>query len=209
MMKTYIYGLKDPRDNQIYYIGKSNNPKKRLKEHLEDKHTNPHKRAWIEDLVSCNLIPKLEILEKVDINNWGDIERDWITRGRNNGYPLTNITDGGGASSFGSSNYEAPAKFISDNFGGELSILFEKVDLETQESILISMTVVVIAVSELIQRVYKHYGMEVPLIDCHPIAIGLKILSGETRLLELIDEAGNEMIEMTDKYISEVHGFVN
>lgn len=35
MKKTYIYGLKDPRDNQIYYVGKSDNPQRRLEQHLE------------------------------------------------------------------------------------------------------------------------------------------------------------------------------
>lgn len=35
MKKTYIYGLKDPRDNQIYYVGKSNDPQRRLEQHLE------------------------------------------------------------------------------------------------------------------------------------------------------------------------------
>ena len=36
---VFIYGLKDPRDGQIYYVGKTNDLERRYTQHLEDKET--------------------------------------------------------------------------------------------------------------------------------------------------------------------------
>lgn len=40
METTFIYSLKDPRTNEIKYVGKSNNPKNRLNRHIRESKIN-------------------------------------------------------------------------------------------------------------------------------------------------------------------------
>lgn len=93
---TYIYALRDPRDRTVHYIGKSNNPRLRLISHLEDKETNQRKTAWIDELAALGLKPDLDILEDVALLEWQKAERSWIAHGFAEGWPLTNISAGGG-----------------------------------------------------------------------------------------------------------------
>ena len=95
MKYTYIYGLKDPRDEQFYYIGKSNRPSERLYAHIKDKKSNRLKAAWIDDLQAHGMEPLVEILDKVPLSDWKDTERNWIAYGFESGWPLTNISEGG------------------------------------------------------------------------------------------------------------------
>lgn len=81
MRKTYIYGLQDPRDKKIYYIGKSNNPSARLKRHLDDMGVNGLKEDWLAGLRSCGLVPDIVILEETTMQDWQARERDWIASG--------------------------------------------------------------------------------------------------------------------------------
>ena len=92
---SYIYGLVDPRTNEIRYIGKADNFKKRLSEHLRPANLKMggHKNHWIKQLLSINLEPEIIILEIVDSKNCYEKEKEWIRfYGREN---LTNDTDGG------------------------------------------------------------------------------------------------------------------
>lgn len=95
----YIYGLFDPRNYSLRYIGKSNNPDLRLKCHLSEvKHGrsgNTHKDNWIKQLLAEGLEPSIEILEECDEDNWQEIEKAWIEECREKGLYLTNIADGG------------------------------------------------------------------------------------------------------------------
>lgn len=93
-MKTYIYGLVDPSDNRIRYIGKSNNPQKRLYEHHQIKRlkTHTHKNNWIKSLLKLNLKCKIVVLEECDESNWQEREKFYIKKYKNQ---LTNTTDGG------------------------------------------------------------------------------------------------------------------
>ena len=93
-MSIYIYGLKDPRDGELYYIGKSSRPALRLRQHLED-NINAGKVEWLRDLRVSNLKPELVILETVNRKQWQAAERRWIALGRDSGWPLVNIRDGG------------------------------------------------------------------------------------------------------------------
>ncbi len=92
---TYIYGLRDPRDGLIHYVGKSNSPRSRLLQHIEDKDTNKRKAVWIDDLATAGLKPDLVILEAVSLSEWQQAERTWIAQGIVEGWPLTNISAGG------------------------------------------------------------------------------------------------------------------
>lgn len=91
----YIYGLVDPRTKQIRYIGKSIRPKGRYTDHLNDK-SKTHKVHWIQSLLKKGLKPELVILEQLnDDDNWQEYEKNWIKKGKENGWDLVNSTDGG------------------------------------------------------------------------------------------------------------------
>lgn len=95
MDKAYIYGLKDPRDNAIRYIGKSTKPAQRLRAHLKDRTINVQKAEWIDELQKLGLKPELAILQEVtEGHDWREAERDWIRRGFAKGWPLVNGCSG-------------------------------------------------------------------------------------------------------------------
>lgn len=90
-MKTFIYGLKEER-GEIRYVGKSDNPKKRLKEHLTNKHNNiNHKTKWIKYCKNNDIKIELIILEECDYEKWKEREIFWISQYTN----LTNYDRGG------------------------------------------------------------------------------------------------------------------
>lgn len=99
MKTTFIYGLFDPRNYSLRYIGKSDNPDLRLKQHIkESKCSKKHERYvcnWIRQLLSEGLEPSIEILEEVPIDSWEETESAWIAECRKFRLDITNLTDGG------------------------------------------------------------------------------------------------------------------
>ncbi len=97
-MITYIYALIEPDTNTIRYIGKSDNPKKRLRIHLTEARKNnhiSHRVNWLRKLIQMGKKPRLIILEVCNVNEWADCERKWIAKYRTDGVELVNNTDGG------------------------------------------------------------------------------------------------------------------
>lgn len=101
--QVYIYALVDPREGEIRYVGKSQNPHHRLCEHYRHSNAkyNPHKYAWLIGLRTIGLAPETKILETVQFGAWQDREKFWIAHLKECGARLLNITDGGdGGSTF-------------------------------------------------------------------------------------------------------------
>ena len=95
-MITYIYKLSDPITGKIKYVGKSNDPKKRLSDHIYNcDRTITHKNNWVKSLLEKGERPILEILEVVDQSNWERHEIYWIEKLRDEGHDLTNMDKGG------------------------------------------------------------------------------------------------------------------
>lgn len=89
--KTFIYALIDPKNDEVRYIGKANNPKKRLNQHLLiSKNKKTHRDNWLQSLLAADLKPILVILEECQ-DNWAEREQYYI----NNHHNLTNHTIGG------------------------------------------------------------------------------------------------------------------
>lgn len=95
----YIYALVDPRDGDVRYIGKSVDPKQRLRKHIhkarKENPGNLYRYDWICSVLSDGYRPILEIIEEVSEDGWREAERTWIKYGREQGWPLTNIENGG------------------------------------------------------------------------------------------------------------------
>lgn len=81
MKVVYIYCLKHPKTQQIRYVGKTINIKRRLTQHIQDAKRHISKRRtinWIYNLLKSNLRPIIEIIEICDENNWQEREVYWI-----------------------------------------------------------------------------------------------------------------------------------
>jgi hypothetical protein len=95
MGKTFIYALIDPDTGKVRYVGKSDNPKKRLDRHIAGYEPRPtHKSIWIRSLLSLQKKPRIIILEEVESDEWQTAERKWIKFYKEQGVGLTNTADG-------------------------------------------------------------------------------------------------------------------
>lgn len=93
-METYIYTLAD--STGIRYVGKSDNPEERFRNHLKEcTRCRTKKERWIFSLKQQNLSPVLEILEIVNVTSWSESEMYWIAQLKAWGFNILNGTDGG------------------------------------------------------------------------------------------------------------------
>lgn len=93
----FIYGLKDPRTDEIRYIGKTNDCVVRLKYHRGHCKTGTtHKDNWLVGLKAAGYEPDMVVLEETQTDPQAyEREQYWIEYGRHQGWRLTNHTDGG------------------------------------------------------------------------------------------------------------------
>lgn len=90
-----IYALCSPETGELRYIGKANNPKKRLASHLRASRSRETPvYDWMRKLARTGLIPEMVVLAE-DCADWQSEERRLIREARNSGYRLLNVADGG------------------------------------------------------------------------------------------------------------------
>lgn len=95
-MSTFIYALLDPGTDDIRYVGKSDDPPRRLTYHIQQaKHQHSHKAHWIMTLLRKNTRPDLRILAEVSDDNWEQEEMRYIAEAIQAGHVLTNGDSGG------------------------------------------------------------------------------------------------------------------
>ena len=91
----FIYSLNCPITNKPKYVGQTIGTLiYRFKRHLKENNNNK-KCAWIKNLASKNLIPKIVLIEEVDNILLNQRERHYIKHYLNLGYNLKNCTEGG------------------------------------------------------------------------------------------------------------------
>ena len=114
--KVFIYGLVDPRTNEIRYVGKTNDLKRRFAYHLCCKDDiGSHRYNWIQGLRKKNLKPERIIIEDVLQKDSNKREIFWIAYFRKQvGNKLTNIRDGGDGTQAGWKHTKEALKKISN-----------------------------------------------------------------------------------------------
>lgn len=91
-MLHFVYELIDPRANIVVYVGITNNPNKRLLEHLSDNIANGEKYEWIESLRDENFKPRMRIIEIVETREEAiKHEKHWIHHYQGQGFHLMNL----------------------------------------------------------------------------------------------------------------------
>lgn len=93
-MIYHIYCLKDPDTDQVFYVGKTCNPKERLAGHIGNAAgglpENKKKAAWIARLSQEGKKPVMELLDTAAESDWPEKEEQWIRTMRARGEPLVN-----------------------------------------------------------------------------------------------------------------------
>lgn len=98
MNRVFIYVLRDPRTNQIRYVGKSKSPERRKYDHIYIARTAReinHRTKWIRLLLSHGLTPVLEVVDEVEEIDWPSWEVAYISYFQAEGCRLVNGTLGG------------------------------------------------------------------------------------------------------------------
>lgn len=95
-MDVVIYGLTDPETNEVRYVGKSVEPHRRLRAHIQHARNGgkTYRDTWIRSLLTQGLLPRMVELQRVESGSWQEAEAFWISHFRKSGN-LTNLTDGG------------------------------------------------------------------------------------------------------------------
>ena len=97
-MITNIYKLYDPREpNIVRYIGKTNRRKlsTRLSKHichLKQNNRNYYSAQWINKLISNNVLPSIELIDKCSSLDWEFWEKFYIRKYKSD--KLTNTEPG-------------------------------------------------------------------------------------------------------------------
>lgn len=90
-MKNIVYGLKDPRNDVYYYIGKSSVGKKRALQHLLKSHSEKVNN-WINEVCDNGYNPIVDVIEEVeDLNNLNEREKYWVNYYSKNNPEILNI----------------------------------------------------------------------------------------------------------------------
>jgi len=98
-MEHKVYQLIDPRTNEIRYVGRTNQKlSNRLKRHLTAKDKS-HRVNWITNLRNEGLEPIIELIcETPSFEKVCELEYYYITKYKDEGFNLVNMTDGGDGS---------------------------------------------------------------------------------------------------------------
>lgn len=88
-----IYGLTDPRDGLVFYVGVTSDVERRFQQHIDCSDFNFKKNTRIQDILDTGLYPGLIVLEEnIDAVLAGQRETRWIQHYRDLDAPLTNFT---------------------------------------------------------------------------------------------------------------------
>jgi len=90
-MTTFIYILICPFDGLVKYVGKSNDPNKRVKDHMLDfRCMDLNKAVWIRKMKSNKMKPEMIVIDEVSSFDWKYWEQWWCIYFKSLGFKLFN-----------------------------------------------------------------------------------------------------------------------
>ena len=93
---VFIYGLIDPRNDCLRYIGKADVVATRVRQHIaRARHEVSHKSSWIRGVLSSGFCPRVVVLAQIARFHWKDYEKLLIQSALQKGFNLTNSKPGG------------------------------------------------------------------------------------------------------------------
>ncbi len=122
--KHIIYGLVDPRNGELRYVGKSSQGLTRPQSHAcpSNLTERTHKGHWVKSLVDLGLKPDILVLEvRPDANSLNEAECFYIAYFRQLGCNLTNATTGGDGAPGNRASETARAKMSASKLGRKQS----------------------------------------------------------------------------------------
>ena len=93
----YIYTLSHPLSGEVKYVGKTIDPKSRLRHHIKDAKSGRRNNLscnWVKSLLKLGLQPKMDIIDEIK-GDWEWLEVYWISQFKTWGFNLKNLTEGG------------------------------------------------------------------------------------------------------------------
>jgi hypothetical protein len=123
-MSWVIYTLEDPNGGGVRYVGMTHQRvKARLSRHLTLARAGKryHLTNWLRTLLSAGVEPLLKVIDSGVGDGWGSTERKWIQWHREQGYHLTNATDGGEGATGHTVSAEARERIATAHRGKPLS----------------------------------------------------------------------------------------
>lgn len=95
--RTSIYVLKDPKTQEIRYVGKTTQSLvARLGQHIGDsKKCKNHRAFWIKKIIDSGTLPIIEEIDSCPYEESANLEIYYIAKYKAEGYNLVNDTDGG------------------------------------------------------------------------------------------------------------------
>lgn len=87
----YVYCLRDPETQAIYYVGSSINPILRYAQHTRHHAGSDALRRWVKAVQARGLKPAMEILETLPVVGRDQREAHWIRLLLKSGEPLLNF----------------------------------------------------------------------------------------------------------------------
>jgi group I intron endonuclease len=122
------------------YVGKAKCFKTRIKQHLNrDRFIyKSHFYNWLNQQISENKEYFINILEETDQQNWKEKEKHWIKHIKENGYKLTNMTDGGDGNNNQVFSEESKEKRRQKRLGHKLSEETKKLISEAHKGKVVS-----------------------------------------------------------------------
>lgn len=145
---VYIYVLINPINSQIFYVGYTNNPRRRLNEHIKYKY-NPYKDSIIEKILYNGLKPILDIIDeceykfnqKLKMFEHERLEMFYIKKYKDSGSSLSNLTDGGGVGNI----HHIPVYQFDES--GKFLRKYDSIT-EASESVMVSVSKISVAVDQ-------------------------------------------------------------
>lgn len=136
MQTTFIYSLTCPISGEVKYIGKADDVKRRLRQHVyQSKKSDGRKNVWIRELLSEGLKPIMGVLDEVSYDDWGYWEDYWINQSKIWGFDLLNKM--GGGHGYGKHHPETIEKISKSQSGKNNAMYGKKHHDETKKKFLL------------------------------------------------------------------------